>query len=76
MIKLFQTDEARINYSAPYPVDIVYNNGGIVHEDYVVLYQCEIAVYEGDDEYSFRKYTLSVFDEDINEIRWVKSGEE
>lgn len=71
MIKLFKTDEARIDRSAPFPVDVVYTDGRIVRESYVVDYGYVIAVYSNNQDDSPRKYTLSPFDADIDEIRWV-----
>lgn len=71
MIKLFKTDEARMHDGAPFPIDIIYTDGRIVREEYAVDYGNEIGVYANDQCDSSRKYTLSPFDADISEIRWV-----
>ena len=71
MIKLFKTDEARIDRSAPFPVDIVYTDGRVVREEYVVDYGDVIAVYAGNQADSPRKYTIYPSNVYIDKIRWI-----
>ena len=49
-----------------------YSDGTIQLEEYVVDYGFEIGVYEGDQDYSLRKYTLSPFDANVIKIVWLE----
>ena len=70
-VKLYKTKDARVNSGAPSNVEIYYENGTVQFEEYVIDYGFEIAIYEDDQDYSERKYTISPFDADIIKIVWI-----
>ena len=71
-VKLYKTKDARINNSVPHKVEVYYSDGTIQLEEYVVDHGFEIAAYEGDQDYSLRKYTISQFDANVIKIVWLE----
>lgn len=71
IVKILKTDEIRTDRSIPRPADIIYTDGKIVHEEYVVDDVCEISVYAGNQADSPRKYTIYPSNVYIDAIRWV-----
>lgn len=70
-VKLYKTKDSRVNSDLPGSVEIYYEDGTVESEEYVIDYGFEIAIYEGDHDYSERKYTISPFDADVIKIVWI-----